>query len=253
MSPFLDYTPPQKDSSEIHTEELTHAYYVQLAPDGKHLVPGILQQQEHPNIGRWVQVGKITRDFPKRYFVQCTDFNTLVPGSLIQADRLPQGKWKEVKKNSVPVHHFVVSGLIQGNLYSSTNDWQTFDSMDYFNYVIDDLGVMEKVYPDLTNDELFENPFTYRLYYFYGSYQQWNGDISRLTLFHSLGSLMRIYNHGNNTYTDTFQIYPQDDGVFLQVLGSAPVGYYMIVLGILNDVGDVVNYIALENYLHKMT
>lgn len=76
--------------------QLLHRYFVQVAEDGKHLVPGVLHQGLRPTNGNWLEVGNITRSLPKRYFVKMNPNRTLLPGMLITADKHPGDWWKEL-------------------------------------------------------------------------------------------------------------------------------------------------------------
>lgn len=58
---FFNYYSPVKRDSWIDQEILSYQYFVHVAPDGKHLVPGMLQQSEKPAIGKWLDVANVTQ------------------------------------------------------------------------------------------------------------------------------------------------------------------------------------------------
>jgi hypothetical protein len=249
-------------ASEIDPEKLKHHYYVQLTPDRKDLVPGALQQGSRPG-GGWLDVTAIDRDFSKRYFAQYTDFNTLVPGSLVEEIKLPAGKWKEIKRTRKKFHRVVFSDQL--SLTFRTTD----TSGTLVNFSSQDSFIGNRVNPIL--DILYPNAFVDRvtdmllpggklinfiLYYFKGDYAALNGDVTRLTPFGSpnlFGS--RYANSGFvNTAPVRFNSMYQSIGTNLYGISDLTDGTYSFIVGVLRGniaQNNVQEYIVLENLLVK--
>lgn len=253
--PFTYYALPE-NPLEINPESLRHRYFVQLAPDGQHLVPGSLVQGRRPAIGHWLELGYIGRELPERYFVQYTDFNTLVPGSLVRGDTIPKGKWKEVKRPSIKFHRVTFTNpyvpaiaVLEGETPQGPH---TITSQDEFvtNRVIPPLLL---IYPDVplftTGDLNFNLPgpvIYFNLYYFKGSFAELDYDASKLTPFDAANYFM-LKNNVNviqpATNIGAWQRTPNS------VVGeaSAPAGAYCIVLGVLDAQKEIKDYVVLEN------
>lgn len=239
----MSYIYYPSNTSILRAETLRNKYFVQLAPDGEHLVLGMLHQGTRPPTGNWLEVGKIDRTFPDRYFVMYTDFHTLVPGSLITADKLPQGKWKELKQQSDPMFYRV---YITDNSLTHT----PLNIPDYImvNYSEDVLAPARFTYGHIHSIPS-NNPasFDYKLYYYAGSFNELNNDPSKLTLFGSPGALFRIFDPMYSVYLDTFHSIIYESLWWFEIWGILPQGSYSFVLGILNSNNEIVEYIVLEN------
>ncbi len=151
----------------------------------------MLEQDTQPTISRQpnkhklLDVTTINRNFAKRYFVQYTNFNTLVPGSLIQADKLPKGRWKEIKKPRTKFYRVTFTDPYQQNFpfppefFIVSNG--PFTSLD--NFLIDKaLPALKAVYPDKPTlpflDTWIPNAINikFNLYYFKGNFADLNED-----------------------------------------------------------------------------
>lgn len=238
---------PQIPLTEIDPDLLQHSYYVKLAPDGSHLVPGLIQQEAKPNIGHWLQLGQITRDFPVRYFVQYTDFNTLVPGSLIQADQFPDGQWKEVKKPSLTLfNRIVTNGGININSYDLVTESPMLGTILFVDYYL--LPALDLIQPGVYSS--FQ-PATVELYYFAGNFQALNNDAAQLEPMSQTGSYFSAYIDALGVKTptittNTVTIY--DD---LLVSPSAPDGMYSLVVKLPPHGTTPAFYIVFENLIRK--
>lgn len=252
MANFTYYTPWKR--SEIDPKKLRHKYYVQLAPDGDHLVLGMLQQSTRPSIGKWMDVTNIDRDLPDRYFVQYTGFNTLVPGSLIEGHSLPKGKWKEIKRTKTLFHRVVFDTHFTKTFPNVPfNSTQTITTLDNFilNQVV---PVVRHIHPGIPN-----YPFTdfvilpapnirFNLYYFKGTYQQLGEDKTKLQPF--TGTNFKItLSFVQQPYTN---IVAWETTIKELIISSAAAnGTYSLVVAILDDHGNESEYIFMENIVVK--
>lgn len=237
------YYPPASGARTVDQEQLRHTYFARLAPDGRHLVPGMLHQGKKPAKGRWLDVANVTRDLPERYFVQHTDFHTLVPGSLIQADRFPRGKWKEVKKQGIGFHR----ALFTDGGYEALNITDPTIFADPADFNTDKvIPVLEHVYPGV---DFEENPLDYQLYYFQGSFEELMADVSQMTLYGSDTQLRLNIVMEEIGYVSRFSTSMLSNAEF-SVQAEAPEGFFCIILGILNDQDEVVDYVVLEDILY---
>lgn len=248
-------------ASEIDPEQLKDHYYVQLTQDRKRLVLGGLEQGSKPN-GGWLDVTQIDRDFPKRYFVQYTDFNTLVPGSLVQEDKLPAGRWKEVKRTRKLFHRVVVSDPY--NLVFTPNvpfnTVQQFTSQDSFNInrVVPLLNIL---YPnalrDPVNDMALGPLISYIPYLFKGNFAQLGSDPTKLIPFGSQANFGLSFPGGSDATGGagpwTISAGYRAIGTYLYGLIYLEDATYSFVLGILNAQHEVQEYIVLENIAIKST
>jgi hypothetical protein len=238
----LLYNAPPQDRSSIDQLKLQYHYYAQLAPDGKHLVPGLLQQGTRPADGIWIDVGKVRRDFPVRYFVQYTDFHTLAPGSLIPGDRLPEGQWKEVKKQTRGPWYQVTFTDPDVYVLFPLGSIDSFASYNEFNGQ-KVLPALDLVFPDRDPDEGIK----IRLFYFHGDYEALNEDASQLFPFAVTGDFA-VFVTGLG-YTDILFTAPPMNAELRATVAITP-GTFSIVLGIFNDSDVVTDYVVLENVLH---
>jgi hypothetical protein len=245
MSSFI-YYPPAKDLSGLTSQELRFRYFVQLSPDRRHLVPGILHQGQPPSNNRsrvqWLEVGKINQSFDKRYFVkQNKDIRTLVPGSLIEAERLPAGRWKEIKKKAPQQFHRVVFTTGGYNLGLVLGD---FTNIVQFN-ADKVLPVLSTIYPEINYTQ---NPASYLLYYFPGNYSDLDSDPSKLQLFSQSGALMlHFYSQGPDFYSAQASTNITAYGGF-QVGSGLPDGNSSIVMA-LNTGGTITDYIVFDSII----
>lgn len=240
------YYPAEVSTSSIDYTKLRHKYFVQLQPDGQHLVLGMLQQGERPASGHWLEISKMDRTLPERYFVMYTNFNTLVPGSLITGTQQPQGKWKElkVKKNHLPFYRvYTTEPLFTYNLsglpgYQSDNFVGLLFSAPEIYYAV------HAEYPP--------GSFRFKVYYFFGSFNELNYDIDKLTLINTPGAYMQVIDIGNsNHYVDIFDSNVPDT-FWLGVQGTTPPGNYALIMGLLDNEDEVTEYIVIENALQAM-
>jgi hypothetical protein len=247
-------------ASELDPKKLKHHYYVQLAPDKARLVPGILQQETKPEVGSWLDVTAIDRDFPTRYFVQHTNFNTLVPGSLVEATQLPEGRWKEVKKTHTRFHRVVFDNPYPYFGFGGDPDTS-------FNISTQDQFITDRVTPALAAlypqiplyappDLSFHLPnakqIVFNLYYFKGTFSDLNRDVSKLVPFNS-ANLFYIVDYANAPQPAT------NIAAWMITLNSitgrsrAQNGSYSFVLELLNVSEDAKEYVVLENVFQKTT
>lgn len=241
------YYLPEVPASEIDPNALEHSYYAQVAPDGRRLVPGLLQQGERPTIGNWMNVGYVDRDFPKRYFVQYTDFNTLVPGSLIQADRFPEGKWKEVKRRDLAQFNRVV---FNNKLIINSGSLVTESTFIGAIIVVNDyiLPVLDLLQPGVYSSS---QPANLQFFYFAGDFQQLNNDVSILELMGEEDSDFSLYIDAQDLKTSLLisnQVTIYDD---FTVKPSTPDGYHSLVVKVLPHGNTPAYYIVMENLIHK--
>jgi hypothetical protein len=243
----LAYSPPQVKASEIDPMKLRYPYFVQLASDGQHLVPGMLQQGTQPAIGDWLNVGSIEQDFPERYFAQYTNFNTLVPGSLVQAGRLPAGRWKEVKKKRIPFHRFVGDPYFLDPLpsHDTYSDPFEFNSSKV-------LPALDYVYPDRDPDV----PIKMYIYIFKGSFEDLGNDPSKLIPFPSTvdfilpdGAFLGYLSYLLGGYTNI--LYTNDVAGELTFEPELPVGVYSIIAAILDEDDEVTDYFVFDGVLNR--
>lgn len=252
----LIYDAPAKGSSEIDQRTLRHHYFAQLASDGKHLVPGMLQQGNRPAVGTWVDVGNVKIDFPVRYFVQYTDFNTLVPGSLIQADRLPEGRWKEIRKPTEGAFYRVV--FVDGTYQVDAGITEVTDFAESAEFT------ENKILPvlELIKRGVFSEQSSTRLIFFYfaGTFDELGGDATQLMMFGkppSTGGTAVLNLFYDGGYNGIMTIAEGALGIVdFRVQPSAPDGFYSIVYGVLKDdlqlqLEVVDYYVFLENLLLK--
>lgn len=241
------YYPPETiaGASGIDEAELRHKYYARLAPDGKHLVPGMLQQGVRAPAGNWLKMGKVTRELPGRYFVQYTDFNTLVPGSLVQAERRPRGKWKEVVKGTKSNFHRVYypDPFFTFNATSPPNSYGIYEDYSYVTWDFPD--IFAHVYPGVSRI------YYYKLYYFRGSFDELDNEASKLTLFNSAGAMLKLEDYSNVIDGDILNTNMGDASIYIEMSTNAAAGNYCFVLGILNEDNEVVDYVVMENVIER--
>lgn len=220
---------------------LRNKYFVRLASDNRHLVPGILQQGRGPSSGRWLDVETIDRTFAERYFVQYTDFNTLVPGSLIPSIRKPEGKWKEVKSSAGANFHRIVFSdqYIASDVESAT----AFEWGDDF--------IVDKMYPVL--DELFPGTTDIqavaKLYFFKGDFEALVQDTTQLEPFGE-GALMWVYFAYVGSTMSTIGL-GEGFGLQLFVSPDLPDGVYSLILEITTP--PIGQFLVFENVFLKNT
>lgn len=245
MPEFTYYAPVATANigSIIIQEELKHHYFAQLSPDDEHLVQGMLQQGKQPAIGKWIDVGNVDREFSRRYFVQYTNFNTLVPGSLIESCRLPKGKWKEIKKSVslLPFHrvsfaepYFVIDDL--GGTTTINNSLFVTEVMR---------PVIHIVHPDI--DFVFGPAVSATFFYFKGDYAEFNKDLDKLTIFGGEESLIYIEYIFGGQPINGFRTVDLGNYNF-QFSTGLPKGLYSFILGIISEEGFS-EYFVLENIL----
>jgi hypothetical protein len=235
---------------EINPEELKHRYYVRLSHDRERLVPGILQQDTKPAPNGWLDVTAIDRSFPERYFCQYTDFNTLVPGSLIQSDKLPKGKWKEIKKPRMQFHRVSFSDPYMITVPHSQGPFH----LTLFFTMTDDFLIqrvnpaLRAVYPDLPVLPYLDTwipgsvNVRFNLYYFKGTFAELGNDKTKLISFNtqnlSIGG-------GPNGIT----AWERKSFNFLSCSDLTPAGSYCFILAILDAQNNEKDYVVLENIL----
>lgn len=245
---------------EIDPEKLKHHYYVQLTPDRRHLVPGMLKQDGKPADKNWLDVTAIDRDFTERYFVQYTDFNTLVPGSLVQENKLPAGRWKEIKRPRTKFHKVVFSDPYNLAFYTGNPPGTLVNFSSQNNFIGNRVNpILNLLYPDAPRDPINDMPLPggklilFILYYFKGNFAELGNDATKLIPFgipNFFGA--RVESSVPNLtapfamsamYQSTYSLYGRPD---------APDGTYSFVVGILTN-NVVTEYIVLENILVKST
>lgn len=246
MSDFIYYPASANSGSSISQSTLKHHYFSQLSPDGGRLVEGVLQQGERPPTGRWIDVGNVNREFSRRYFVQYTNFNTLVPGSLIESNHLPKGKWKEIKKNAAGSGNFYRVNFPSpeytvGAIGGATN----FVGNGVFiqNIMI---PAIEAVHPDIVIDG--GNVLIADFFDFKGTFDSLDGDTTKLTLFDGNADFDIAYIFGGNkSYLST-----NEGGSYnLQALPSITNGLYSFIMAFWTEPSVYTEYIVLENILLK--
>lgn len=243
------YTLATSGPASIDPGRLKHRYFVQLAPDEKHLVLGMLHQGEKPAAGRWLEVGRFTQSLPKRYFVQDTGFHTLVPGSLIQANQKLQGRWKEIMPASEKrFYKIIFDQSYEIAIAAPSIEFHThyyLISTDQFiaNQII---PIQEALYPGI---DLFSPPVPITIYFFKGTFDQFAYDETKLSIFQ---------------VTDFFAIWdgsidlsvlppPPSPGFGLLVSDQTPDGTYSLVLQLVHPQTQTNEYIFLENMVSKTT
>jgi hypothetical protein len=257
---YVPTTSHTKKPTEIDPEKLRHRYFVQLAPDGAHLVPGMLKQAGKPATGRWLELGRFHQSLVKRYFVQYLDEHTLVPGSLVQAERLPEGQWKEVKRRARDFYRIVFDEpwVVQTPPPSMIPDPTiylnlAFDLPFFLSNIVS--PVMQTIYPGV---DPYHPLRTVTMYYFNGTFDQLHFDESKLTLF-GLSKFFMVVDLGLTVFTSDFPLidelspFPRDDEYYLTVTDYTPDDYYSWVMRILNPQTGDYDYIFLENIVHKTT
>jgi hypothetical protein len=250
----LTYHPYTYYPWEINPKELKHHYHVQLTPDRRHLVLGMLKQDDQPEIGGWLNVTAIDRDFSKRYFVQYTDFNTLVPGSLIEGNKLPEGHWKEIKRPRKQFHRVTFSDPYTLNLPGGPFQLTSpLDTMDAFlankaNPALRAAYPDQPVLPYLDTWISGSVGIKFNLYYFKGTFAELANDKTKLVVFNT--SHLYISGHISPTGITAWEMKP---GQFLNCNGAIPDGTYCFILAILNAHNFETDYVVLENILVKTT
>lgn len=246
---------------EINPEQLKHSYYVQLAPDKRRLVPGMLQQDTKPEVGSWIDVTKVDRDFPERYFAQYTDFNTLVPGSLVQKEKLPEGKWKEIKRRRPKFHRVVVTDPYNLVFIPDVpfNTIQSFTTQDNFN-INRVIPILNTLYPDAPRDRVNDMSIgpliRYTLYSFKGNFAALNSDPSKLIPFN--GNSFGLTVSGGSDSTGGAGPWVISAGyralnTYLSAYIYLADATYSFVLGILGTDNKIIDYIVFENIAIKST
>lgn len=242
------------DLSGVNQEELKHHYYAQMTMDEEHLVLGMLHQGEPPLIGKWIDVADVDRIFQERYFVQYTDFNTLVPGSLIQGDEVPKGKWKEVKKKllppAVPFYHFsfdepffVVDFDFNETVAFAEHSDFTFSVMR---------PVLQQVYPSVSVSFLFCDFF-----YFKGGYEELEEDVTKLVPFSRSDTQFQInYSDNIEGVVDGYYVLDVANNYQFSVKPGTADGLYTFIMAVRNnssmpELGHKA-YVVLENVLVKV-
>lgn len=236
--------------TEVPAEHWPKGYYVQLTPDRKHLVLGILHHGHHrPSGDTWLDVGKIDRDFPKRYFVRYIDQHRLVPGSLIEDKQLPEGQWKEVK----PVEMEVISTpdesigrfhrvVFSDDIYMIIGPGNFVSSSSFINNKV--IPVLQVARPDIN---LASEVVSMRLFSFKGDFEELDKDVSKLVAFSGAAPLRLASANpaiANNNLLRTNQLI----SINLATTGIATGGVYSIIYGL--EVSSVItDYIVLENIL----
>lgn len=233
------YIPRQKKSWELDTRQLRHRYFVQLAPDQEHLVPGMVQQGTRPPTGQWLELGTILRKLPERYFVQQTSFNTLVPGLLIQSDTPPGNTWKDIQTR--PLFHLITFEDIPYDAFEISGEYTFVTSEVFISEIVN--PALDVVYPDRNQEE----PVRLQLYYFRGRYNQLANDITLLTPFatNDVPANLGYFVTGTSTYTNIFDN-TTEEPANLTIKSEAAIGVYSIILAVINDDDEIMDYIFLE-------
>lgn len=236
-------------ASEIDTKTLERPYFVQLAPDGSHLVPGQLQQDFKPSIGQWLEVGKITRNLSGRYFVQYTDDSTLVVGSLVQGTRFPQGQWKEVKRLPFPEFHRIL--FEDGGYIQIHNDHVNPDGFmspySFSNFIL--LPILDAIQPGVYSESV---PASVQLFYFAGTFAELDNDASKLKAFGEPDSYFTFYD--SVAHTDTSFLVTNTNWSGFQFLIARPFaadGYYSLVVKVLPHAGTPAYYVVIDNGMRR--
>jgi hypothetical protein len=168
-----------------------------------------------------------------------------VPGSLIQADRFPEGRWKEVTKRIPPLHRFVYN---QPQVSPTPIDetWSKLSDVLNFNFELH-YNVLPVMLPDHPQNYIWTAVY-YRMYYFKGSWEELGNDVSKLVLFNSADSVMRIHYYNPESFSDTTKTNnPYEDTTF-DIKSNQP-GDYILVVAILDDKNQIIAFGALENYI----
>ena len=254
--------PDQYYPWEIDPEKLRHHYHVQLTPDRRHLVPGMLKQGNRPAGENWLDVTSIDRDFAKRYFVKYTDFNTLVPGSLVQEIKLPAGKWKEVKRLRKKFHRVVFSDPYNLVFVPNVpfNTVQQFVSQDNFN-INRVIPILNILYPDAPRDHVNDMAIgpliRYMPYAFKGSFADLGSDPGKLIPFGSQANFGISTSGGSDATIGTgpwiVNAGYRSINTYLYALIYLADATYSFVLGILGADNEVEEYIVFENIAVKST
>jgi hypothetical protein len=255
---FTLYTDPYHPS-EIDPKQLKHHYFVQLTPDRKNLVPGMLQQSQ-PEGNTWLDVTKVDRDFPKRYFVQYTNFNTLVPGSLVQENKLPEGRWKEVKRPRRKFHKVVFSNpynlVFATDVPNSTVQYFTLQDNFNINRVI---PIFNLLYPDAPRDHVNDMAIgpliNYIPYYFKGNFADLKSDPSKLIAFGQPNNfgISAVANGVGAFGPLTVSAGYRSPEMYLYGLTYLPDGTYSIIIGVLDAAHEIKEYLVFENLVIKST
>jgi hypothetical protein len=234
-------------ASEINAEKLIHRSFVQVAPDGSHLVPGQMQLDFKPEIGEWLELGRIYRNLPKRYFVQYLDQNTLVPGSVIQANRFPPGKWKEIKRLPFPEFHRILAGEVA--IYDDhVNPWTFLHAEGFLNYQV--MPVLDAIQPG--KYAMYKTPLSMQMFYFQGTFAELDNDASKLEVFSEPDSYF-TYNDSSAGGESSFLTMKNDftGFEFITARPTAPDGYFTFVLKIPASADNPVYYVVFENFFHR--
>lgn len=104
------------------------------------------------------------------------------------------------------------------------------------------------VFPGTNAGTYYQNAVSYRMYYFKGTWAEFNGDVSRLILFNTPSAVMRIFYSNLNTTSDTVTTNNTDDTSFFEVKRNVP-GNYILAAAILNSDNEITNYTTFENFL----
>jgi len=237
------YFPGQKKSWELDTRQLRHRYFVQLAPDQEHLVLGMVQQGTRPPTGRWLELGTILRKLPERYFVQQTSFNTLVPGLLIQSDTPPGNTWKDIQ--SRPMFHVITFQNPPYNAFDIATEYTFTNNQDFIDEIVN--PALDEIYPN--RDQ--EKSVRLQLYFFWGNYTYFVNDTTLLTPFATTATPADLgyFATGSSTYTNIFEN-TTTEPANLTIKPEANVGTYSIILAVVNDDDEIIDYIFLDEVLY---
>lgn len=250
----------QFTSSEIDPTQLRYHYHAQKSPLRGQLVAGSLHQGNAPQDGRWMDVTDVDIDLRERYFVQYTNNNTLVPGSLIQATHLPPGQWKEVKKARTLFHRVVFTDPYPVSYFSfegSPPSTTSVVSQDNFinNRVTPALTALYPEIPEfIPQGLLFKLPYGkhlhFNIYYYKGTFATLNRDVSKLVPLAN-GNSFWLADSSNvpqpNTNIGAWVITTNS----LKATSAAENGLYCFVLEMLDLPSGRTEYIVLENVLES--
>jgi hypothetical protein len=207
-----------------------------------------LQQDSKPDVGQWLEIGHITRDFPARYFVQYTDFNTLVPGSVIQAERFPQGNWKEIKKPPFGLFHRIV---FNPDMVLSVHNNHDIEDFAFYpgsivNYTKEVLNFLQ---PGVYSNT---QPASLQLFSFHGTFAELDNDVSKLNVFGNSDSDFTLYDGVHNTNTSLLTTNQTFTGFeYVKVRPFALDGYFSVVVKIAAHAGTPAYYIVMENIVNR--
>ena len=240
----LTYYPSGGGKGAVDQSKLKHHYFAQLTPDGERLVPGMLQQDRRPAIGKWMDVGAVSRTFAERYFVQYTDFNTLVPGSLISADRFPAGKWKEIKPSGPSNFHRI--GLSEPFFTARHISAGPSLNEDTYQFIPDIMiPALELVYPETVID--MDHGMLADFYYFKGDFSELVLDTEQMHIFGSPGFYFTTVFSGE---TEPGLSTNEPQLLFFNFGYLITVGVYSFIMGVYNeDQTLITDYVVLENIL----